>query len=345
MKQLFFIEPGKVEWRETATPELLEATDALVRPLAVATCDLDTGLVHGLVPFKGPFPLGHEGVGEVVEVGSEVSGLSVGDRVIIPFQISCGRCRRCRTGLTASCEAVTFGAMYGLEPFGGSWGGFLSDLVRIPWADFMLVPLPSGVDPATVASLSDNISDGWRTVAPYVEDPVATSVLVVGGRAPSIPFYAVATARALGVGTVDFLSYRDGAGNTGYPGDIEKATRLGARVLEPGQVPSNEYTLTVCSTPDLGALRLALRTTEPDGICVCNTIFFGEDVRLPMFSMYTRGVQLVTGRVNVRQVIPQALSAIVSGALQPEMVTDAIIDWADAPEALVGEPQKLVFLR
>src|SRR2546423_543822 len=85
---------------------LLAREAALVRPVAVATCDIDTGLIHGLVPFPGPFPLGHEGVGDVVEVGGEVTTVAVGQRVIIPFQVSCGRCTRCSRGLTASCERV-----------------------------------------------------------------------------------------------------------------------------------------------------------------------------------------------------------------------------------------------
>ncbi len=81
--------------------------------------------------------------------------------------------------------------MYGLEPFGGPWGGFLSDLVRVPWADQMLVPLPDGIDPVVIASLSDNIPDGWRTVTPYVTDPPNTSVMVVAGAGPSIQYYAI----------------------------------------------------------------------------------------------------------------------------------------------------------
>src|SRR5918996_5163022 len=174
MDQLFFIGRGRVEWRDIPEPDLVDASDALVRPIAVATCDLDTMLVHGDAPFQGPFPLGHEGVGEVVAVGADVASVRIGDRVIIPFQVSCGTCSRCVRGRTAHCEATNPGAMYGLEPFGGPWGGFFSDAVRVPWADHMLVQLPDGVDPLAVASLSDNICDGWRTVAPYIE--AATSL-------------------------------------------------------------------------------------------------------------------------------------------------------------------------
>jgi threonine dehydrogenase-like Zn-dependent dehydrogenase len=341
MEQLFFIEPGRVEWRDVPRPELADAEDALVRPLAVATCDLDTGLVQGLAPFPGPFPLGHEGVGEVVEVGSEVTTVTVGQHVIIPFQVSCGRCSRCARGLTASCQGVRFGAMYGLEPFGGPWGGFLGEVVRVPWADHMLVPLPDGIDPVAVASASDNIVDAWRTVAPFVDDPPNTSVLVVGGGAPSIPFYSVAIANALGVAHIDYLEL-----NAAGPDGNDKASRLGADIVgRADDVRSGSYTIAVCSTGEVEALALALRATEPDGTCVVNAIFFDDAVPVPMFSMYTHGVRLVTGRVNARAVLPEALDLIVEGSFHPETVTDAVVAWHDAADALMGEPQKLVFRR
>jgi len=342
VEQLFFVEAGRVEWRDGPAPELRTSRDALVRPVAVATCDLDTGLVFGQVPFPGPFPLGHEGVGEVVEVGPDVTSVAVGQRVIIPFQISCGACSRCRRGRTASCEAVQAGAMYGLEPFGGPWGGFLSDVIRVPWADHMLVPLPEGIDPIAVASLSDNIPDGWRTVGPWLEHPASASVLVVAGAAPSIPFYSIAIARALGVPRVDYLEV-DGV----VQPQADKAVRAGADVLTSGEdVETQGYQVTVCSASDPAHLALALRATEPDGTCVVNAIFFDDDaVPMPMFSMYTRGVRLVTGRVNARAVMPKALALVSQGAFDPAVVTDAVVEWSDAAEALTAAPQKLVIHR
>lgn len=343
MDQLFFIGRGRVEWRDIPEPDLVDASDALVRPIAVATCDLDTMLVHGDAPFQGPFPLGHEGVGEVVAVGADVASVRIGDRVIIPFQVSCGTCSRCVRGRTAHCEATNPGAMYGLEPFGGPWGGFFSDAVRVPWADHMLVQLPDGVDPLAVASLSDNICDGWRTVAPYIEDPPTTRILIVGGGdvAPSIACYSIAIAKAFGVAEVDFLDIGEpssaGAG---------KAERLGANVItNPDDVQRNSYTITVCSRTDIAAMHLALRATEPDGTCVVNTVFFQDDVPLPMFSMYTSGIRLVTGLVNARSVIPRPLQLIVDGKLEPESITDEVVEWERAGEALVAQPQKLVFHR
>jgi alcohol dehydrogenase len=350
MEQLTFAGPGRVEWRDVPAPTLAGAADALIRPLAVATCDLDTAVVHGAAPFPGPFPLGHEGVGEVAAIGSEVTSVSVGQRVIIPFQISCGSCARCRRGLTASCESVPFGAMYGLEPFGGPWGGFLTDLVRVPWADHMLIPLPDGLDPAAVASLSDNICDSWRTVAPVIGDPAASSLLVVGGQAPSVPFYSVAIAKALGVRHVDYLEVTEEGGYPEAPGAgaarAAKAARAGATVLGgPDEVVTGRYTASVCSASDQGALAIALRAAEPDGTCTVNAIFFTDELPVPMLSMYSRGVHLVTGRVNARAVLPQALDLIAKGALAPETITDAVVPWQDAAGALTGEPRKLVIRR
>jgi alcohol dehydrogenase len=231
--------------------------------------------------------------------------------------------------------------MYGLEPFGGPWGGFLSDLVRVPWADHMLVPLPDGLNPIAVASLSDNIPDAWRTVAPFINDAPSTSILVVGGGSPSVQFYSIAIAKALGVEQVDYIDFVTGATDR-----VHKASRAGARIIgSPDEVPSASYTLTVCSANELDALTLALRATEPDGTCMVNTIFFRDDVPLPMLSMYTHGVRLVTGRVNARAVIPNALDLILAGAFDPGTVTDAVVTWSDAADALIAEPNKLVIHR
>ncbi len=90
MRALTFAGPDALEWREAGDPRIHGDGEAIVRPLAVATCDLDDVIVRGRSPFPPPFVLGHEGVGEVVDVGDAVTGFRPGDRVLIPFQISCG---------------------------------------------------------------------------------------------------------------------------------------------------------------------------------------------------------------------------------------------------------------
>ena len=189
MRQLTFLGPGRLEWQEAPTPALEGPGQALVRPVVATTCDLDRWLISGGAPSPPPFPLGHEFVADVVEVGDEVRGVAPGARVTVPYSISCGACDRCRRGITASCTTVPVGAMYGV-PVRGQWGGAMSDLVRVPFADAMLVPLPDGVAPTTVASLSDNLPDGWRTVAPHLAARPGAEVLVAGGGAVSIYFEA-----------------------------------------------------------------------------------------------------------------------------------------------------------
>ena len=204
MRELTFVGPGKLEWREVEAPRIDGPGQALVRPIAVATCDLDTLLLRGEAPmFGGGFPIGHESVGVVVEVGEGVTSFKPGDRVVPSFQISCGSCSRCRRGLTGNCERVRGTAMYGIGARGGNFGGALSDLMKIPYADAMLVAMPASLAAADVASAADNIPDAWRTVAPQLRDNPGASVLIVGGG--SIGLYAIQIALACGASQVDYV--------------------------------------------------------------------------------------------------------------------------------------------
>ena len=85
MQELTYVGPGNVEWREAAAPRISGDGEALVRPIAVATCDLDAVIVRGLAPFPPPFPLGHVSVAEVLEIGDTVRSVRPGDRVAVPF--------------------------------------------------------------------------------------------------------------------------------------------------------------------------------------------------------------------------------------------------------------------
>src|SRR5215204_3923113 len=168
MQQLMFEAAGEYVWRDAPDPEITAPEQAIVRPVAVACCDLDVAVAEGRLPMPPGHAVGHEGVAEIVAVGDSVREMKVGDRVIVPFQISCGTCGACRRGVTGSCAALPLMAMYGMAPLAGlDGGGFMSDLVVVPFADAMLLPVPAGVDPVAIASLSDNIPDGWRAIGPY----------------------------------------------------------------------------------------------------------------------------------------------------------------------------------
>src|SRR5919202_2403340 len=148
MRQLTYLGARELAWRDVPEPALEGDGEALVEPLFVASCDLDAMLVAGVTPYPAPIAMGHETVARVVDVGDAVRSFSVGDLVSVPFQVSCGECGRCRAGRTGNCENVPFLSMYGFGAAGGDWGGALSDLMRVPYAEHMLVPVPAGVAPA-----------------------------------------------------------------------------------------------------------------------------------------------------------------------------------------------------
>ena len=336
MRELNFLEKGKLEWREADDPKLDGDGEALVRPVAVATCDLDLWLVQGRIPYEGPLAMGHEGVGEVLDVGDSVSSVKPGDLVSIPFQVSCGECATCRRGHTGNCEKVGRMATYGL-PIGENHGGFLSDSVRVPFADAMLVHVPDGVEPTAIASLSDNIPDAWRSVGPQLEAEPGSPVLICGG-AGSIALYATQIAVALGAERVDFAG--------GLPGHRELAEKLGANLVDedfPERLGPYPITMDFSGTHE--GLACALRSTAPEGICTINAIYFEPETPLPMLEMYTKGIRVATGRVHARPVMEPILELVKEGKLKPELVTGETAAWDDAAEAVAGHGSKLVISR
>jgi len=344
VRELTFTGEDAVEWREADEPGLEGDGQAIVRPLAVATCDLDTAVIAGRVPIPPPFPIGHECIAEVAEVGEAVAGFELGDLVSVPFQISCGECARCRAGHSGNCDRTPRMAMYGL-PIGENWGGFLSDAVRVPFADAMLVEMPAGVDPAAAASASDNIVNAWRTVGPQLEERPGSPVLVCGG-AGSIDLYAVAIAAAMGAQRVDYLPGVRGGLAGGSTDSASIARQLGAEVLDNDPFPDRlrPYPITVDASAAEAGLACALRSTEPDGICTSVGIYYDPVTPVPLLEMYTKGLTFVTGRCHARPAIPKVLELISSGKLNPVPVTRRTLDWEDA-EALPEKRVKTVISR
>jgi alcohol dehydrogenase len=320
--------PDALAWRDAAEPALESDGAAIVRPVAVATCDLDGAMIAGETPFPMPIAVGHEGVAEVVEVGDGVRSVAPGALVSVPFQVSCGECESCRRARTGNCRSVPGTAMYGFGAVGGDWGGFLSDAVRVPWADHMLVPLPEGLDPLAVASASDNIPDAWRTVGPPLQREPGAGVLVVGGAGPgSIGLYAAGIARALGAESVTYVD--------GDHGRRATAAAFGAEAIEPGAERLGPFAITVDASGDRDGLQLALASTAPDGVCTSTGIYFGDPVPMPLFEMYLKIVTFETGRVHARPAIPEVLELAGGDAFRPGEVTSRVVEWDDAPAALL----------
>jgi alcohol dehydrogenase len=337
LQQLTFIAPGQFEWRDVSRPALGADTDAIVRPIAVARCDLDFYIATGVVPYAGPFAFGHESVGEVVDAGAR-AGVRPGQHVVVPFQLSCGDCTACRRGWTNSCTSFPFGAAYGLKQTSGvDFGGALSALMHVPFAHHMLLPLPAGIDPVDAASASDNIADGWRGVGPYLAERPGASVLVIGGLVRSVGLYAAGCAVALGAGRVLYLD--DDADRRA------RAAALGAEVapFAEHEDSKDQFDIVVEGHGTEAGLSHAIRASAPNGVLTSVAIYFDPATPIPLTRAYYKGLTFHTGRVQSRMALPHVLSCMACGGLHAGRVTHRIARFAEAAAAMDEPGAKLVF--
>ena len=369
---LTFVHKGRLEWRDVPMPQLHVPEEALVRPIAASRCDGDClflfhdysralqlgAALHvidpevrelGDRPFAGPFAYGHECIAEVIDVGDAVRAVTVGQRVVVPWAISCGGCGACRRGLTSQCErrGSTLAA-YGFGGRSGGWGGMVSDVLRVPFADGMLVPVPARVSPLTLAGASDNLPDAWRTVAPHLRAEPGAPVLVVGGAARSIGLYAAGIAVALGSSRVDYVD--DDPVNLGI------AERLGANPIalrprrrwrrgSPPLLPM-PYPIAVDASNREAGLDLAIRALAPGGVCTAVGFYFRCGTPLPLWHMYLKGARLHVGIANPRADLPALLDLIASGRFDPARVTARTSRWDEAADAFLDRgPAKVLVTR
>ena len=342
MRALMFRGPMAIAWEEVETPQLMEPRDALVRPIAVARCDLDPAIALGLYPMPAPFVMGHEMVGEVVAVGEAISNVRLGDKVIVPFQLSCMTCAPCLRGHTNACVNVPSGTAFGLGPHGGvDLGGALAELVRVPWADVMLIPLPEGMDPVVAAGIPDNVSDGYRCVAAPLAERPGAPVLVVGGLAPSVGLYAVMAALALGAERVVYVD--DDAAR------LELAAAAGAEVVNAkDQWDSLKLAERFPIVVDANVLdpgrNFALRSVEPCGVCTSVSGGASSRSNLPLQSMYLKGVRYEIGRVHACATARPVLDLVSSGALDPARIINKVVPFSEAVEGMILPVTKVVFV-
>jgi threonine dehydrogenase-like Zn-dependent dehydrogenase len=339
MKALYYRgSEGGLEWRDDPSPRIQARTDALVRPLAVTSCDLDQAIIHSSIPgAEQPFAIGHEGVGEVVEVGAGVSTTLPGDLVVIPYHLSCGVCDRCRSGMPLYCRATAADALavYGI-PVGDNYGGLFSELVCVPFADHALVKLPPSVSPVEAVSVGDNLTDAYRVIVPHLRARPGSDVLIMSGG--SIGLYVADIARACGAGAVRYIDMsaerRELAAGFGAEcGSLDE--------FDPGE---REYGISVVTHGSVRALRAAILATAPGGK-VENLGFHFADVELPLPAMHFKCLHFRSAMSNARPLIPDVLALLASGRIAPARVQTAVLPFDTAAEALPTAGFKPVFVR
>ena len=308
MKGYVFHAPGEGAWEEVADPGIEEPTDAIVRVDAVTICGTDLHILKGDVPEVRPGTvLGHEAVGEIVEVGGDVRTVRPGDRVLVSCISACGRCAYCRR------------AMYGQCRGGGGWilghriNGTQAEYVRVPYADLSVHALPGAVDNEDAVLLADIFPTAYEVGVLNGHVRPGDTVAVVG--AGPIGLAAIATARLFAperIGAVDLAASR-----------LEAARKLGAEVVaEAGEAPEQ---LVADLTDGLGAdvvieavgvpesFEMCARMVRPGGH-VANVGVHGRPATLHLEDLWIKNVTITTGLVDTHST-PTLLRMAAAGRL------------------------------
>ena len=358
MQQLTFVKKGKLQWREVTKPRITNNLNAIVRPFAAAKCDLDNAFLFNNFGLKlrignylkqidpnykkifgnllnGPFPFGHECVAEVLELGDGVQNFKEGDIVSVPFQISCGSCLNCKQGFTSSCFDVPPISMYG---FGNhlAYGGAMSDFLSVPYADAMLVKIPTGHDPIHLASLSDNIPDAYRHLESLVENKEQT-VLIIGGAAKSVGLYSVLLAKALGAQRVDYVDKNQDR--------LIIAEKSGAdNIYDSFQQIKEKYDIVVDANSTEKGLAFAIQSVRNYGLVTSSGIYI-QKTAVSLIEMYSKGITFNIGLTNARTYAEKVLELIEKGVINFKDVTTKLESWDNAIDAFLTDTTKVIVTR
>ncbi|MFF8729262.1 zinc-dependent alcohol dehydrogenase family protein [Streptomyces sp. NPDC015171] len=308
MKGFVFHGPGQASWQDVPDPAVKEPTDAIVKVGAVSICGTDLHILKGDVPEVVPGTvLGHEAVGEIVEVGGDVRTVRPGDRVLISCITSCGRCRYCREGTYGQCMG------------GGGWilghliDGTQAEYVRVPWADLSVHPLPNALPAADAVLLADIFPTSYEVGVLNGHVRPGDTVTVVG--AGPVGLAAVATARLFSperVIAVDLV-----------PARLEAARRCGADAVadvreDPGQLVADltdglgaDVVMEAVGVPE--SFELCTRVVRPGGH-VANIGVHGRPVTLHLEDLWIKNVTITTGLVDTRST-PMLLRMAAAGRL------------------------------
>jgi len=214
----------------------------------------------------------------------------------------------------------------------------LAAVARTPHAEAMLTPVPAGLDTVALGSVSDNVLDGYRAVAPHLAGLPGAEVLIVSHGLKSVPLYAAQTAVALGAARVDYASDDAEA--------LALAERLGAHPVRTDfEKPERRYPLVVDAGLTPPGLRYAIRATDPEGTLQSVSFYAGGDMPMPLGRLYTLGIRFFVGRAHAAALLPEVMPLIAQGRLRPGEVTTRVVDWEEAPTAYLEPAIKLVVRR
>jgi threonine dehydrogenase-like Zn-dependent dehydrogenase len=351
-------------------PTIEEPRDAIVKVTSCAICGSDLHLYDGFMPgMKSGDIMGHEFMGEVVEVGSAASGkLKVGDRVVVPFTIVCGECDQCRRGNFSVCERTnrnkamadklfghTTAGLYGYTHLTGGYPGGQAEYVRVPYADVGPVKIPDGLSDEQVLFLGDIFPTGWQAVKQCEIEP--TDTVAIWGAGP-VGQFCVRSAVLLGakqVIAIDNVPERLSMAEAGgaIPIDFEKESvveRLND--LTSGKGPEKcidavgmeaHATATLDSIYDRAkqavmlesdrphVLREMMYVCRPAGVLSVPGVYGGLVDKIPFGMVMNKGLTIRTGQTHVNRWTDDLLRRIEAGQIDPSFVITHTVGLEDGP--------------
>ncbi|TFD26502.1 zinc-dependent alcohol dehydrogenase family protein [Cryobacterium lyxosi] len=298
MKALVYGGPGQKSWTDVPDPTLHSPTDAIVRVDTTTICGTDLHILKGDVPAVtvGRI-LGHEGVGTITEVGSAVSNLKVGDRVIISCIKSCGHCSNCSNGLYSHCLGDEGASGIGWV-FGHLIDGTQAEFVRVPYADNSLHKLPEGVSDDQGVMLSDILPTGFEIGVQYGRVKPGDVVAVIG--AGPVGLAAIATAGLYGAASIIAIDLDENR--------LERARDFGATdtvVSGPADWKDRVLALTDGAGVDVAieavgipaTFTMATEIVRPGGN-IANVGVHGQPVDLHLETLWIQNINISMGLVN-----------------------------------------------
>ncbi|MGZ4540662.1 MAG: zinc-dependent alcohol dehydrogenase [Blastococcus sp.] len=329
-------------------PVIQEPTDAVIRVTTTNICGSDLHLYEPLAPFMGVGNiLGHETMGQVVEVGSAVGDLKVGDRVSIPFQISCGHCWMCQQKLYTQCETTQVrehgmgAALFGFSKLYGEVPGGQAEYLRVPQAQFTHIKLPDGPPDDRFAYLSDILPTAWQGVE-YANVPEGGTLVVlglgpIGDFACRIAMHKgfrvigvdmvperLERARGRGVEVVDLGEHESDLGDairdmTGGRGPDSVLDAVGMEAhgspvttfvqKAAGLLPKalSAPLMQAAGVDRLNALYSAIDIVRRGGTISLSGVYGGAADPIPMLTLFDKQIQLHMGQANIKRWVPDIM--------------------------------------
>jgi len=353
MLAMNFRGPFRVRASEKPDPVILHPEDAIIKVTKSCICGSDLHLYHGEVPdTRVGMTFGHEFMGEVVDIGSGVHKLKVGDTVLVPFNIACGKCAFCKQELYGNChesnpQASAVGGIFGYSHTAGGFDGGQAEYVRVPYADVGPTVIPEGMDPEDALLLTDVVPTGYQ--AAEMGGIKKGDTVVVFGAGP-VGIMAAKCAWLFGAARViviDHLEYRlefvrnyanCEAYNFESLGDpvlfLKKTTDwFGADVcidaVGGDAAGSALQTITgrklLLQAGSATALHWAINSVKKGGIVSVVGVYGPTDNLIPIGNVVNKGITIRANQASVKRLLPRLIDHVMAGRLDPKaMITHRI---------------------